>query len=94
MTGRFILGAPERCDIDQGLNERLHAAVFDLLRKVSAATGAPVFFFEPLLCSDNSCASERDGILLYRDDRHLSVEGSRWIGGQIGLGDRLMEMAR
>ncbi len=93
-AGRITLGAPERCEIDQEKNELYHRAVFELLDKVSAATGAPVFSLDSFLCSNNRCSAGRDGVLFYRDASHLAVEGSRWIGEQIGLGDRLMEMAR
>ncbi len=94
MTGKLTLGVPEQCVIDQADNERYHEGVFALLYKVSEVTGAPVFSFDSFLCIESRCTPERNGILLYRDEGHLSIEGSRWIGGQIGLSDRLMEMAR
>jgi peptidoglycan/LPS O-acetylase OafA/YrhL len=31
------------------------------------------------LCDDATCTMERDGRLLYRDDHHLNVEGSRYV---------------
>jgi peptidoglycan/LPS O-acetylase OafA/YrhL len=94
MTGELTLGAPDKCEIDQRENESTHAPVFDLLSKVSAATGSPIFSFDDFLCSNGRCAPARDGILLYRDEGHLSVDGSRWIGEHFGIGDRLMNMAR
>ena len=33
-----------------------------------------------LFCGDKNCTMEKDGKLLYRDDQHLNIEGSRYIG--------------
>ena len=33
-----------------------------------------------LFCDDKNCSMEKDGKLLYRDDQHLNIEGSRYIG--------------
>lgn len=32
------------------------------------------------LCDGKNCKMEKDGKLLYRDDQHLNIEGSRYIG--------------
>lgn len=37
----------------------------------------------PLMCDERTCFGKRDGRLLYRDDDHLSVHGSHWIGQAI-----------
>jgi hypothetical protein len=34
----------------------------------------------PLFCNEKNCTMEKDGKLLYRDDQHLNIEGSRYIG--------------
>jgi peptidoglycan/LPS O-acetylase OafA/YrhL len=90
----LTFGAPLDCRVSEAANRSAHAAVFDLLQKVSATTGVPIFSFDSFLCSGDSCDTEREGVLLYRDEAHLSVDGSRWIGQQIHLGDGLMKMAR
>jgi peptidoglycan/LPS O-acetylase OafA/YrhL len=91
---QLTFGPPADCHVDETQNLAVHKLVFELLDKVGAATGAPVFSFDPFLCSGNVCATERDGVLLYRDEAHFSIEGSRWIGRQLHLGDKLAEMAR
>jgi len=90
----LTVGAPVDCRVSEAANLVAHAAVFDLLQKVSAATGVPIFSFDSFLCSGDRCDTEREGVLLYRDEAHLSVDGSRWIGQQIHLGDVLMKVAR
>ena len=34
----------------------------------------------PLFCNDQNCSMEKNEKLLYRDDQHLNIEGSRYIG--------------
>ena len=43
LTGLPTMGAPERCEIDLARFVAKHVAVFELLNRVGAATGAPVF---------------------------------------------------
>ncbi len=42
-----------------------------------------VFDPVPLMCDDAACYGRRDGVLLYRDDDHLSLDGSFWLGRQM-----------
>lgn len=34
----------------------------------------------PLMCDERACFAKRDGVLLYRDDDHLSLSGAGWLG--------------
>ncbi len=45
----------------------------------TAAPGVRLWDPEPALCTDGHCWSERDGIVIYRDNDHLSPSGSRWL---------------
>ncbi|GHU11869.1 acyltransferase [Betaproteobacteria bacterium] len=36
-----------------------------------------------LMCDEHACYGRHDGTLLYRDDDHLSLDGSYWLGEQI-----------
>lgn len=38
-----------------------------------------------ILCDAKSCNTEIDGVLMYRDGGHLSVEGSRYLGGRMNF---------
>ncbi len=42
-----------------------------------------VFDPAPLMCDAEACRGRRDGLLLYRDDDHLSLDGSLWLGRQL-----------
>ena len=94
LTGLPTMGAPERCEIDLAAFQRKHVAVFELLNRVSAATGAPVFDLAPLLCRDGRCPAVIGDLPLYRDDVHLSVAGAKLLGERIGLAERLIDKAR
>lgn len=38
---------------------------------------------QELMCNDNNCFGRQDGILLYRDDDHLSLGGALWLGRKL-----------
>ena len=37
----------------------------------------------PILCETHSCFVERAGMILYRDDKHLTYTASRWLGSYL-----------
>ncbi len=94
LTGLPTIGAPERCEIDQAAFTAKHAAVFELLNRIGAATATPVFDLAPFLCKAGRCPAAMADLPLYRDDVHFSVQGSRLLGERIGLASKLLEMAR
>ena len=94
LTGLPTMGAPERCEIDLARFVAKHVAVFELLNRVGAATGAPVFDLAPFLCRGGRCPAAIGDLPLYRDDVHFSVEGARQLGERTGLASKLIEMAR
>lgn len=72
--GRWTLGATPGCTIDEGHRDRADAAVQAWLRRAEAVL--PVLRFDPLLCHEGRCVTLQDGVMLYRDQGHLSVAGS------------------
>ena len=94
LKGLPTLGAPERCEIDQDYFDWFQTSVSTLLARVSAATGTPLYDFAPALCRDRRCPAVIDDLPLYRDDLHFSVKASKLLGERIGLGSKLVEMAR
>jgi peptidoglycan/LPS O-acetylase OafA/YrhL len=51
--------------------------IFDLLKKNPEVT---ILNTAPLFCDEKNCSMEKNGKVLYRDDTHLNIEGSRYIG--------------
>ncbi|MEZ5568031.1 MAG: acyltransferase family protein [Halioglobus sp.] len=74
-NGAVLLGR-RHCDIDAVLSRERLQPVMDSLEAVQAATGASLISLPALLCGDTRCATTRNGIPLYRDRLHLSVDGS------------------
>ncbi|OWQ88521.1 hypothetical protein CDN99_16860 [Roseateles aquatilis] len=77
-AGRWAIGATPGCVIDVQDDQRRRAAEHRFVDALAAADARlPVLRFEPLLCDARQCHVERDGVPLYRDQGHLSREGSR-----------------
>ncbi|MGM9516648.1 acyltransferase family protein [Roseateles sp. DB2] len=79
--GRWTLGATPDCRIDAEHRDASAQAVEAWLRQ--AGTVLPVLRFEPLLCRGDRCDVMRDGVMLYRDQGHLSEDGSAWLLPQL-----------
>lgn len=94
---RWTIGATPGCVIDERDDRRRRAAehrFVDALAKADARL--PVLRFEPLLCDGTTCQVERDGVPLYRDQGHLSREGSRLLMPAVmseAVGERQLAMA-
>lgn len=89
---RFISRVPrESCAVDYAVTLERAAEYRPLLESVLASYPT-VKGFDPLpaLCDAESCVARADGVLLYRDDDHLSLEGSRWLGERTGHQVRTM----
>jgi len=72
-------GSLSRSSVDRWLSLAIRA-------ERGAAATAPktwVLNFENQLCGKNRCSTARGGITLYRDSRHLSVDGALSLTGTI-----------
>jgi hypothetical protein len=54
----------------------------------------PVYWLADDVCGNGICDAVRDGVLVYRDGGHLSIEGSAYLGRTYGWMARFREMAR
>ena len=73
--------SPEFCNTSRTVIEKQRSVVLRALER--AVDGLPrVQLWDPLpaLCEESGCFATRDGIILYRDDSHLTYTGSRWLG--------------
>lgn len=104
---RFISRTPRpSCATARALAEARMAEVRPLLGHVLARFPQVAQFDPvPLMCDAAACYGKRDGLLLYRDDDHLSLEGSYWLArrmeaqlpallGRAGRGGDVGEVAR
>jgi len=76
----------ERCAIPRAAVDARQAPYRAIVADVARAIPSlRVFDPMPFLCDDAYCYAVRDGRLLYGDNNHLNVDGSRWIGGKLAL---------
>ena len=82
------LGVRNRCDEDASALERqLSAYIGDLAAVVEANSGTQLIDTAHRLCTASVCSMAADGKLLYRDQNHLNINGSRLIGAKIVAAD-------
>ena len=83
-TGALVLGRSD-CDIGLRGHSYRQRSVESGLEEVSARSGAAILWLTSLMCDDDICATTRDGVPLYIDRGHLTIEGSRLVLGDAKL---------
>ncbi len=81
----FIRRVPRPgCEVERALIEARNREYRPQFAAV-LARHPEVRVFDPMaaMCDERACYGKRDGVLLYRDDDHLSLEGSRWLARQM-----------
>jgi hypothetical protein len=74
---------PSTCDFTLQESRRIQGPVRAFLDRI--ALRYPVVFLDSYLCRAGQCFASINDVLMYIDDSHLSVEGSRYIGTQISF---------
>jgi peptidoglycan/LPS O-acetylase OafA/YrhL len=82
------------CDLPAALYFDGRKPVNDLLERVHNNSDVEVFSIDSFLCNSQVCAVTRDGRLIYRDNGHLSYEGSSLLGEKLNLADKIVELAK
>lgn len=94
-SGRAVLGADyPSCEISESRYRAAWAPVRALLDRVASEADVAEFHFDSVLCDGAICTVEMAGVSIYRDGGHLSYAGSRLLGEQLQLANRLRELAR
>ena len=60
----------------------------------AAAKGISVLRLDDAMCSDKVCRTMQEGKPLYKDNAHLSAEGSIIVVRQVGLADLVRDRAQ
>jgi peptidoglycan/LPS O-acetylase OafA/YrhL len=82
-AARFALPL-KQCDFAVKDIEPIRQQAFDVLRNLSTSTH-PVLWLTDGICNATLCQASHAGIFIFRDEGHLSIEGSRWLGQQLGF---------
>jgi hypothetical protein len=77
------------CDIDAVRAARRHVSVQQFLSAL--ARDYPVVWLQEALCSGTTCKASNQGTFIYRDDGHLSVEGSALLGKTMDFYGRIAQ---
>jgi peptidoglycan/LPS O-acetylase OafA/YrhL len=74
----------QQCEIDKSIVEQ-NSSVFRLELKKALDKNNDVSFFsiEKFFCNEISCSMKNSEFLLYRDNRHLNIQGSTYLGEKI-----------
>ena len=94
-SGKVYLGADENsCRISRVVYHRHQALIRRFLANLTNVAAVNVVGFDDALCSAQACETKLNGIFLYRDADHLSIDGSRQLAIRMGLANRLTGDAR
>ena len=93
-SGLVVLGVEDKCQIDDIYRKRLRKPLIDFLEGFPDQAGLEVILLSDFLCSSGLCQTFMDGKFLYRDQGHLSYEGSVLLGNNMGLLEKIKERAK
>lgn len=94
VTGKVTLGSQSDCRLDETKYRRLYRDVHAFLDRVSREAEVAIVDLSEPLCNGGTCATEFDGVPLYRDSAHLSHQGSVKVAHILDFGRILPELAR
>ena len=94
-SDKLIFGSDDgACRISTALYHKHQQIARHFLSLLPGVAGVGVVGFEDFLCSAQTCETEVDGVFLYRDEGHLSIEGSRRLASQMEFANRLISAAK
>jgi peptidoglycan/LPS O-acetylase OafA/YrhL len=80
------------CDFDKAAMSPSARAARQLLQRL--APEVPIVWLDPLLCGTDKCAAAIGEIFVFRDEAHLTREGSRYLGEHYDLYSQALAAAR
>lgn len=73
-----------RCSIDRDVAEAQRAGALAAVKDAVKHSDRALFLdFLPYLCDQTSCLVERNGVVIFSDDEHLTYAGSQYLGQQL-----------
>lgn len=87
-TTAWLDGDMEGCDFPLSARAEVTRRAEALLRRIEP--DYRVIWLAEGMCPGGICEAEKDGVFLYFDNAHLTVQGSALLGREMGLVDRIM----
>ena len=75
------------CNFSRNQVRSYHFEIINILKKIADSHHLKFFDLTPFICTADKCEASHGNVLIYRDDRHLSREGSRYIVSKLKLLD-------
>jgi hypothetical protein len=91
---RSLFGHFIDCDIPLAQYRASKHQVFAFLQRIHLQADVEVVSFDAFLCDAKACRTELDGTFLYRDDGHLSYDGSLLLARRMHLDALILKAAR
>lgn len=80
---RLIALGPERCSTDSSqLRQRQHF-ISETMKTVATATGAGIIKTHDFFREENTYFMTKGGVIFFRDEQHLTVDGSLYVGQRL-----------
>lgn len=89
----LTLGAVSDCKIPNDAYRQLRLTSNEIMDAVARRLNVSIIHFDEYLCQGPECRTERDGTFLYRDSIHFSREGALKIMRDMGLVNRIEQLA-
>ena len=89
-----MLGAVSGCAITKDSYRKRRGKVLELLAALPQRAGVDVISFDSYLCDSELCRTYADGTFIYRDEGHLSREGSVFLANAVSLVEQIHRTAR
>jgi len=92
--GYLLVGRYGTCEIPIADHLAYQADVLRMLEQLRSEAKIEIVSLDPFLCNDRGCKTQIDGKFIYRDDGHLSYDGSEVVARQYRLAEKLLAAAR
>jgi hypothetical protein len=95
-AGRFkvTFGPARSCDLRLADVKRVRKPVSQMLEMTAKEADVAVIDVYDFFCDKTICHTEIEGVPMYRDAGHLSVDGARLVGKRTKLGQDILDLAR
>lgn len=93
LSGLYSWGGQEGCALARAEYEAKRSDVNALLGAIESA-GVPVIRLDDELCDERQCQTTLDGVMVYRDQGHLSHDGAALLGRRMQWPRLVIERAR
>ncbi len=94
LSNKVVFGRPKGCVIDKAEYKSNRVDVTNFLNAISTVADLSIIRLDPWLCKEQTCETLLEGKMIYRDEGHLSIAGSKMFAQHMHLDKLIRELAR